>query len=684
MANRGGIFGNRGVRRNRNHSNAPKSGFLQLERLETRIAMHAGHGDPTQSSPVFGPPELAEVSPAPVAAAVSPLSALPILEGLPSARAKLYLDFNGVSYGGQTYPAFSRDSDATTFSDNELKEIRDIWGRVVEFFSPFRIDVTTKDPINYTANRVSRIVIVNDNGGGWAYVGSFNGGDGGFGRVGDDGWGDPASMAMVIAHEAGHTFGLSHQSVYEGATKTQEYNPGDSAKGPIMGAPYGSNRQLWWKGPAQSSNPANYQDDMQVITRSANGFSYRIDEAGSIPISAKRLTSEFGQWSASGVITTTTDKDMYALEITQPGKLLIQVDVADNDSAMLDAKLDLLNSESVVLASSDPSGQTASLQFDVEPGLYHPLITSHGSYGDVGQYRLTANFVERPWEQSILATTTGQARIQGTSAMIEGVGSGPRGSSDSMNFLYQSKTGDAVVSTKVDQLDETLRFLNPGVGFRDGAASNDKQVSVVYTPTEGVRFSYRSEKGSGNVVTEPVVLPKAPWLRVSRSGDVFTGQYSTDGQTWIEVGKAEVSMSETVRAGVFAGGAPATRDRKVYFSEITINSPTANLPGDINQDGKVDVVDFSILRANFGESNARREQGDINGDARVDLRDFQILRTYFGDPTEGVASTRAASRPHRLAVSEDIHTLVGAALASLHEEGSEDDLSPPLIPSFVS
>ncbi len=55
----------------------------------------------------------------------------------------------------------------------------------------------------------------------------------------------------------------------------------------------------------------------------------------------------------------------------------------------------------------------------------------------------------------------------------------------------------------------------------------------------------------------------------------------------------------------------------------------ANLPGDANGDGAVDLADFGVLKANFG-TGTTVGQGDFSGDGAVDLTDFGILKENFG------------------------------------------------------
>lgn len=50
--------------------------------------------------------------------------------------------------------------------------------------------------------------------------------------------------------------------------------------------------------------------------------------------------------------------------------------------------------------------------------------------------------------------------------------------------------------------------------------------------------------------------------------------------------------------------------------------PSGFRPGDLNQDGRVDIRDFSILLSKWRTSDA---VADINDDGKVDIRDYSIL-----------------------------------------------------------
>ncbi|NLF31751.1 MAG: hypothetical protein GX591_12785, partial [Planctomycetes bacterium] len=57
---------------------------------------------------------------------------------------------------------------------------------------------------------------------------------------------------------------------------------------------------------------------------------------------------------------------------------------------------------------------------------------------------------------------------------------------------------------------------------------------------------------------------------------------------------------------------------------------TADLPGDADGDGDVDLDDFVILKNAFGGIIEPDLRADFDGDGDIDLDDFVILKTNFG------------------------------------------------------
>lgn len=339
--------------------------------------------------------------------------AVPAYSSLPGAHAKIYLDFGGTtvsnwgSYTPGTIPAYDTDGNAGSFSSTELANIRQIFVRVAEKYSPFNINVTTVNPGNLTNKETARVVIGGNGSwygqtvGGVAFLNGFTNSSSNIAWAFPNnlGGGSPKTVAEATAHEAGHLFGLSHQSTWQqvdGVWKeTQEYstNGNSSSKRPIMGSSYGSTRGLWWNG--TTSSPTTYQDDLARLARDANGFGYRDDDhADTLAGATSLLGDEFGRVSSAGIITTIGDLDLFSF-VTGTGTVRFATALAEF-GAMLDSSLQLFGIDGSLLQSSATDSLTQTLIRSVTAGQYYVGVSSRGNYGDIGQYSLSGQIVPVP------------------------------------------------------------------------------------------------------------------------------------------------------------------------------------------------------------------------------------------------------------------------------------------------
>jgi len=339
----------------------------------------------------------------------SPLSALPQLVSNSGARVKLFLDFNGNfesawgPYRNVTTRVFDQDGDATTFSANEISTIREIWARVSEDYAPFNIDVTTIDPGNFANGAAVRLAIggnysdwFGQAAGGVAYVGGFTNSASNTGYVFSDalGHGTARYVAEATSHEAGHLFGLLHQSTWVNGQLQDEYNSGNSGWAPIMGVGYYSTRTTWHNGTSDAGANA-YQDDVSILAGAVNGFGLRADDysnsfgtPGNLPINGTSV-------NFAGLIGSRTDVDVFQFN-TGGGNVNFQMNVAQFGNN-LDGALEIRNSAGNVLSVSDPGASFgASLSTSLSAGSYFLVVRGSGtfgnsSYGNMGQYTITGS-----------------------------------------------------------------------------------------------------------------------------------------------------------------------------------------------------------------------------------------------------------------------------------------------------
>ncbi len=349
----------------------------------------------------------------------------PVHSSLQGAPATLYLDFDGDARGALTWdsytpgntPAYDVDGIAGSFSTQELSNIDEIWSRVAEKYSPFNINVTTVDPLSYNNSQATRVVVggdgawTNQTAGGISNYFSFTNAEENLGFVFSQNLretpaapGNPKKVAEAIAHEAGHGFGLYHQSIWREPFPhllIQEYNPGTAEKAPIMGNSYNAARGLWWLGMSREGYGV-MQDDMKVVASTtganANGFGYRPDDhanaAAVLGIEDVLTIAPDLSVSAYGVIEKPVDHDWFSFH-TNGGDATILVNVAPFGPT-LDLSINLYDANDVLLISRSTSALGEWLQMSLAAGDFRLQVLSAGNYGDVGQYFISGTLVPEP------------------------------------------------------------------------------------------------------------------------------------------------------------------------------------------------------------------------------------------------------------------------------------------------
>lgn len=266
------------------------------------------------------------------------------------------------------------------------EEAGPILQRVVTDFTPFNITVTTDEAVYNAANPSKRMrVVITES---WEWYGQV----GGVSYLNSFTWGSNTpcfvfsslldynvkKIAEACSHEAGHTLGLRHQSLYdENGVKLNEYNwgqgSGEIGWAPIMGASYDENLSLWHYGP-NSLSATTMQDDVAKI---AAVVGFVNDEYVNSTASATALSS-----SKTGLINNNTDIDFFSVNINSTKTLsLIPANVGpNNDGGNLDLVLNIYNSQGTLLST-----------------INDPLILNAGVSLSAGSYYVSASTTDNQY-----------------------------------------------------------------------------------------------------------------------------------------------------------------------------------------------------------------------------------------------------------------------------------------------
>ncbi len=337
---------------------------------------------------------------------------LPKLSSFPSAKATIYLDFDG-----QTVSGTSWNGGATFYctpAGLTDAQITEIFNRVSEDYRPFNIDITTDSTVFLAAPLTQRMRVIITPTSGWytnvggvAYTGSFVWGDDTPAFVFPDRLGYSTKLiAECCTHESGHTVGLSHQAKYSGtcsliSTYNEGEGIGETSWAPVMGNSYYRNLSGWNNGPTPSGCTAD-QDNLSIIT-SRNGFTYRPDDYSDDPSNNPgTINITNTNFAVNGIITTNTDKDAFKINLPQNGQLRVNANPfsvgANNEGADLDMQVTLLNSNMNVVQVYNPADKlNATIDTTLMAGDYYLVVNGSGNanvsnYGSLGSYSITGTF----------------------------------------------------------------------------------------------------------------------------------------------------------------------------------------------------------------------------------------------------------------------------------------------------
>ena len=311
----------------------------------------------------------------------------------------IMLDFNGEYVANTMWNVNGPISCAPANLNAEEAGI--ILQRVTTDFSPFNVIVTTDQAVYNAANPSKRTKVVITES--WEWYGQA----GGVSYLNSFTWGSNTpcfvfssllgynvkKIAEAASHEAGHTIGLRHQSLYDqNGVKINEYNWGDGVGeigwAPIMGASYNENLSLWHYGP-NSLSATTMQDDVAKIA-AVVGFvndEYVNNVAGATTLST----------SKNGLINNSTDVDFFSVNINTTKIIsLIPSNVGpNNDGGNLDLVLKIYNSQGALISTiNDPLILNAGVSLSA--GSYYVSASTTDNqfttrYGMLSKYTIGIN-----------------------------------------------------------------------------------------------------------------------------------------------------------------------------------------------------------------------------------------------------------------------------------------------------
>jgi hypothetical protein len=356
----------------------------------------------------------------------------PALNSNPGALYNVFLNFTGFDYNGTwagrtpgNVPAYTLDSDPTTFNSAEINNIKEIWARVAQKYIGFNINITTVDPAPSNFTDAQRKTFYDNkqyfthamiggtnawygNAGGVSYVGvakqatTSNGMRTNWTFSATGSLSDPHRCTAACAHEVGHHLGLLHQ---RDETANTEYSNNAGATGngsyaPIMGTSYVSQRGTWRQGKAgvNANDVAVLQQNLNIGPLLDSGIGHTLATASQLSVRPDGTidSTQAKGWimpkastgySAVGENSYTTDFFVFsslggtASLTAHDGTQFLNPGTAD-PGATGRTKLRILDSNGnlVGMATEDATTLRRTWTGTLAPGTYYAQVSSFGEY----------------------------------------------------------------------------------------------------------------------------------------------------------------------------------------------------------------------------------------------------------------------------------------------------------------
>ena len=170
------------------------------------------------------------------------------------------------------------------------------------------------------------------------------------------------------------------------------------------------------------------------------------------------------------------------------------------------------------------------------------------------------------------------------------------------NFTVTLTTGTTVTITGIflgPTISADKTSLQPGETITLlGTTSPSSDVHVYVSSTEEKQFDTQATTNGG-------------WTRKILASDLVAGTHT--------------ARSKAVEPG---GDISAYSDTVTFTIASTTPPGPTYIDADINEDGAVDLIDFSILLYYWGQRNPARPRADINNDSVVNIFEFSVMHYY--------------------------------------------------------
>jgi regulation of enolase protein 1 (concanavalin A-like superfamily) len=173
---------------------------------------------------------------------------------------------------------------------------------------------------------------------------------------------------------------------------------------------------------------------------------------------------------------------------------------------------------------------------------------------------------------------------------------------DEFHFAYKQLSGEGSIVAKVVSLTNTNTWAKAGVMIRQTLEPGSTHAMMVVTPGQGVSFQRRITADAGSEETTQTDITAPQWVRLTRSGNTFTGEYSANGSNWTTLGSIDMPMLLDTYIGLCLTSHNVDATCTAEFSNVTTDGTGDWQSQDIGINSNIPEPMYVVLEDNAGNS----------------------------------------------------------------------------------
>jgi len=154
---------------------------------------------------------------------------------------------------------------------------------------------------------------------------------------------------------------------------------------------------------------------------------------------------------------------------------------------------------------------------------------------------------------------------------------------DDFRFNYKQLSGNGSVVVKVDSLVNTNAWAKAGVMIRENLTGGSTMAYMIVSYSSGASFGWRqiADGTCGSATKTGITAPQ--WVKLTRTGNAFTAQYSADGKAWtdiVDTNNKAVSTTVSMGSNVYIGLCVTSHDSaRTTTAELSGAATTGTVTG---------------------------------------------------------------------------------------------------------